>query len=54
MLLHLAFRFGLERYGLNDYVLIFNAEPLGAESVDIYGKIIVTVLRRSVSIKSAC
>lgn len=54
MSLHLVFSLGLERHGLSEYVLILNAELLGAESVDIHGKIIVTVLCRRESLKSAC
>ena len=54
MLLHLVFSLGLERYGLNEHVLILGAEPVGTESVAIHGKIIVTVLCRSESLKSAC
>lgn len=48
------FSLGLERYGLNEYVLILSAELLGAESVDLHGKTIVTVLRRHESLKSTC
>lgn len=54
MLLHLVFSLGLERYGLNEHVLILGAEPVGTESVDIHGKIIVTVLCRRESLKSSC
>lgn len=48
------FNLGLERYGLNEYVLILSAELLGAESVELHGKIIVTVLCRRGSLKSTC
>lgn len=48
------FSLGLERYGLNEYVLVLSAELLRAESVDIHGKIIVTVLCRRESLKSTC
>lgn len=51
MLLYLDFSLGLQRHGLNEHVLILSAEPVGAESVDIHGKIIVTVLCRSDSKK---
>lgn len=54
MLLHLIFRLGLERYGLNEHVLILSAGPLDAESVDIHGKIIAIVLCRSEFLRRAC
>ena len=54
MLLHLAFRLSLERYGLNEHVLILTADPLDPESIDTHGKIIAIVLYRSEYLKSTC
>ena len=54
MLLHLVFSLGVERYGVNEHVLILSTEPVGTESIDIHGEIVVSVLCRSESLKSAC
>lgn len=54
MLLHWNFTLDLERDGPNEDVPIPSAELLGAESVDIHEKIIITVLCRSESLKSTC